>query len=133
MFNLIPDLKTVKDMLKRFYFVLVLGAALACKASPAKPVKVDGSNNLQPTAQQSVVCQTVAEFISKYNYKKVNLNDSLSTVIFNRYIKSLDDNHNYLLASDVAGFQRFKTVLDDDIIAGNLNDVFYMFNVFQKR
>ena len=120
-------------MLKRFYFVLVLGAALACKASPAKPVKVDGSNNLQPTAQQSVVCQTVAEFISKYNYKKVNLNDSLSTVIFNRYIKSLDDNHNYLLASDVAGFQRFKTVLDDDIIAGNLNDVFYMFNVFQKR
>ena len=120
-------------MLKRFYFVLVLGAALACKASPAKPVKVDGSNNLQPTAQQSVVCQTVAEFISKYNYKKVELNDSLSTVIFNRYIKSLDDNHNYLLASDVADFQRFKTVLDDDIIAGNLNDVFYMFNVFQKR
>ncbi|MGZ3755895.1 MAG: carboxy terminal-processing peptidase [Mucilaginibacter sp.] len=120
-------------MLKRFYFVLVLGAALACKASPAKPIKVDGSNNLQPTAQQSVVCQTVAEFISKYNYKKVELNDSLSAVIFNRYIKSLDDNHNYLLASDVADFQRFKTALDDDIMAGNLNDVFYMFNVFQKR
>jgi len=133
MFNLIPDLKKVKDMSKRFYFVLVLGAALACKASASKPIHVQGSNDLQPTAQQAVVCETVATFISKYNYKKVELNDSLSTVIFNRYLKSLDENHNYLLASDIADFDKYKTVLDDDIKAGNLNDVFYMFNVFQKR
>jgi len=120
-------------MLKRFYFVLIVGAALACKAAPSKPVQVPGSTNLQPTAQQSVVCQTVAKFITEYNYKKVPLNDSLSAVIFNRYLKMLDETHNYLLASDVVDFQRFKTKLDDDINAGNLNDVFYMFNVFQKR
>ena len=120
-------------MLKRFYFVLIIGAALACKAAPSKPIQVPGSTNLQPTAQQSVVCQTVAKFITEYNYKKVPLNDSLSVVIFNRYLKMLDETHNYLLASDVADFQRFKTTLDDDIITGNLNNVFYIFNVFQKR
>ena len=120
-------------MFKQFYLVLVMGAALACHAATPKPVKVPGSNNLEPTAQQSIVCKTVAQFITTYNYKKVELNDSLSTVIFDRYLKSLDENHNYLLASDVADFSKFKTVLDDDIKDGNLTDVFYMFNVFQKR
>jgi len=133
MLNLIPDLKTVKDMFKKCYLLLVLGAALACHASPRKMIKVAGSNDLQPDEQQSVVCKTVAELITNYNYKKVPLNDSLSQVIYNRYIKMLDESHNYLLASDIADFDKYKTVLDDDVKSGNLNDVFYIFNVYQKR
>ncbi|MCC8424960.1 carboxy terminal-processing peptidase [Mucilaginibacter sp. UR6-11] len=120
-------------MFKRFYFVLAIGAALACNAAPSKPVKVPGSKNLEPTEQQSMVCKTVANFISKYNYKKVELNDSLSAVIYTRYIKSLDEGHNYLLASDIKDFDKYKNSLSDDIKNGNLNDVYYMFNVFQKR
>jgi carboxyl-terminal processing protease len=129
----LPELKTVKDMFKRFYLVLVLGAALACHAKPSKFIKVAGSNDIAPDAQESVVCKTVAELISNYNYKKVPLNDSLSGVIFDRYIKMLDESHNYLLASDIADFGKYKTVLDDDVKSGNLNDVFYIFNVYQKR
>jgi len=120
-------------MFKRFYFVLALGAALACNAAPSKPVKVDGSLNLAPTEQQSTAVKAVASLISGYNYKKVPLNDSMSTIIYNRFLKSLDENHTYLLASDVADFDKYKTKLDDDIKAGNLNNVFYIFNVFQKR
>jgi carboxyl-terminal processing protease len=133
MFYLTPDLKTVKDMFKKLYLLLVLGAALACNATPAKPIKVPGSNDLQPDEKQSLVCKTVAELISNYNYKKVPLNDSISEVIYNRYIKLLDESHNYLLASDIADFDKYKTVLDDDVKKGNLNNVFYIFNVYQKR
>lgn len=128
-----PDLKTVKDMFKKVYLVLMLGAAMACHAAPSKPIKVDGSNDLQPDTRQNIACKEVAELISKYNYKKVDLNDSLSAIIFNRYIKKIDENHNYLLASDIADFNKYKTVLDDDLKTGNLNDAFYIFNVFQKR
>jgi carboxyl-terminal processing protease len=120
-------------MFKRFYFVLALGAALACNAAPSKPIHVPGSANLEPTEQQSMVCKTVATFISKYNYKKVDLNDSLSAVIYGRYIKSLDEGHNYLLATDIQDFDKYKNSLVDGIKNGNLNDVYYMFNVFQKR
>lgn len=129
----IPDLKTVKDMFKKVYVFLVLGAALACKAAPAKPIKVVGSNDLQPDVRQQVVTKEVAELITRYNYKKVALNDSLSEIIYKNYLKKLDENHNYLLASDVQEFDKYKDQLDDDIKSGNLNDVFYMFNVFQKR
>ncbi|MDB5031837.1 MAG: tail-specific protease [Mucilaginibacter sp.] len=133
MYHKTPDLTLVKDMFKKIYFVLVLGAALACKAAPSKPVNVPGSNNLEPTKQQSVVCKTVASLISQWNYKKVNLNDSLSEVIYKRYIKDLDQGHSYLLASDIQDFDKYKNSLTDDIKNGNLNDVFYIFNVFQKR
>src|SRR6185437_5013081 len=133
MFYQTPDLKTVKDMFKKLYLLLVLGAALACNATPAKPIKVPGSNDLQPDEKQSLVCKTVAELISNYNYKKVPLNDSISAVIYDRYIKLLDESHNYLLASDIADFNKYKTALDDDVKSGNLNDVFYIFNVYQKR
>jgi len=130
---LYPDLKTVKDMLKKLCVVLVLGAALACHATPAKPMKVVGSNDLQPDLRQNIVAKEVAGLISRYNYKKVDLNDSLSEIVYTRYLKKLDEDHNYLLASDVQDFDKYKDVLDDDMKSGNLNDVFYMFNVFQKR
>jgi carboxyl-terminal processing protease len=112
---------------------LALGAALACNAAPSKPVKVNGSLNLEPTAQQSTAIKAVASLISGYNYKKVPLNDSISAIIYDRFLKSLDENHIYLLASDVADFAKFKTQLDDDIKSGNLANVYYIFNVFQKR
>jgi len=133
MLFIIPELKTVKDMFKRIYLMLVIGVALACHAAAHKAIKVPGSNDLQPDEQESIVCKTVAELITNYNYKKVPLNDSLSEVIFNRYIKMLDEGHNYLLASDIADFAKYKNVLDDDAKSGNLNDVFYIFNVYQKR
>ncbi len=120
-------------MFKRLYMFLVMGTALACQASTSTSGNVDGSTNLQPDQVQSQVAKEVASLISSYNYKKVPLNDSLSAVVYDRYIKALDENHNYLLASDIKDFNRFKTAIDDDLKAGNLNDVFYIFNVYQKR
>jgi carboxyl-terminal processing protease len=128
-----PELKTVKSMFKRIYLLLIVGAALACQAAPSKPVKVDGSNDLQPDEQQSIVAKKIAELISNFNYKKVELNDSISSEIYDRYIKALDVNHNYLLDGDVKEFAKFKTTFDDDLKTGNLANVFYIFNVYQKR
>jgi carboxyl-terminal processing protease len=133
MFNINPELKTVKNMFKNIYIVLLLGAAFSCKAAPAKFISVPGSNDIQPDEQQSVVCKTITGLISTYNYKKVELNDSISGVIFDRYIKALDENRSYLLASDIKDFEKYKYALDDDLKDGNLNDAFYIFNVFQKR
>ncbi|RYZ96258.1 MAG: tail-specific protease, partial [Sphingobacteriaceae bacterium] len=116
-------------MFKKVYLMLIVGAAFACQAAPSAPKKVDGSNDLQPDAQQGIVAKKVAELITNYNYKKVELNDSLSGEAYTRYIKSLDENHNYLLASDIEEFEKFKTVLDDDMKTGNHTNVFYIFNV----
>ena len=135
MFHHHPELKTTKDMFKKCYLLLVLAAALACNASPHKQavMKKTGPNDLQPDEQQSVVMQQVAGLIGNYNYKKVDLNDSISAIIYTDYLKKIDGNHNYFTAGDLQGFEQYKTVLDDDIKNGDLSHVFYMFNVFQKR
>ena len=51
-------------MFKKLYLVLVLGAALACKAAPPKHIKVAGSNDIQPDEQQVIVCKAIAQLIS---------------------------------------------------------------------
>ncbi|RYE28138.1 MAG: tail-specific protease, partial [Sphingobacteriaceae bacterium] len=133
MFCIEINLTLIKNMFKKLYLMAILGASVACQATPGEPIKVAGSRNLEPDEQQAVVCKEVTEMITNYNYKKIKLNDSISTVIFNKYIKALDDNRNYLLASDIKDFDQYKTQLDDDLKNGDLNHVFYIFNVYQKR
>lgn len=133
MFGLEINLILIKNMFKKLYMMAILGASVACQATPGEPIKVAGSKNLEPDEQQSIVCKEVTGMITNYNYKKIKLNDSISTVIYNRYIKALDENHNYLLASDLKDFDKYKTQLDDDLQNGELNHVFYIFNVYQKR
>ncbi len=133
MFGIEINLMLIKNMFKKLYLMAILGASVACQATPGEPIKVAGSKNLEPDQQQAIVCKEVTEMITNYNYKKIKLNDSISTVIYNRYLKALDENHNYLLASDIKDFDQYKTQLDDDLQNGELNHVFYMFNVYQKR
>ena len=48
----------------------------------------------------------VTRILSRYHYKKIDLNDSLSSVIFDNYIKSLDYNKSYFLKSDIDKFEK---------------------------
>lgn len=133
MFGTEVDLNTVKDMFKKLYLFVLLAAALACKAAPSKPIVVRGASDLQPDEKQMLVSRYIAQMITTQNFKKVDLNDSLSQIIYTKYLKLLDENHNYFLASDVQSFEPIKTKLDDDMKNGDLNDIFYIFNVYQKR
>jgi len=117
-----------KNIIKTLYVAIALSLPIACTAQTA-PLPGD----LKPDEQQSIVCKTIAEMITNYNYKKVPLNDSISEIIFDRYIKALDENHNYFLASDIKSFEPFRTTLDNDIMAGNLDNAFLIFNTYKKR
>ncbi len=127
------DFKSFKEMLKTTVLALFIAATLACKANPRVGTDVPGSNNLQPEAAQGIVAKNLVSLFETYHYKKVPLNDSLSSVIFDKYLKSLDQGHNYLLASDVKEFETYRTTLDDDLRKGDLSAFFKMFNVFQER
>lgn len=120
-------------MLRKLFLGLFIAATLACSADPRVRVEVAGSLNLKPDAQQQVVVKELVEVIENYHYKKVSLNDSISSIIFDNYIKSLDAGRNYFLASDMADFSQYRNTLDDDLKSGDLSVPFYIFNVYQKR
>jgi len=88
---------------------------------------------LEPTVYQSKEDELIYTILSRYHYKKFNLNDSLSAVILKRYLKSLDYSRSYFLASDIKKFDKLEFKIDDDIKDGNISPVYQIFNIFRKR
>jgi len=120
-------------MLKKIFLGLFVATSLACTADPRVKVEVLGSFNLKPDAQQAVVTKELAALLENYHYKKVAINDSISIIIFDTYLKSLDAGRNYFVQADVDDFNQYRSTFDDDLKAGDLSVPFYIFNVFQKR
>jgi carboxyl-terminal processing protease len=127
------DIKYFKEMLKRIFLAVFIVAALSCTAKHRVDPQIDGSYNLTPDPQQGVIAKDLVEFIENYHYKKVSVNDSLSSVIFDNFLKALDEGKNYLLASDIKDFEQYRRTLDDDLRKGDLSSMFRMFNVYRKR
>lgn len=127
------DFKQTKEMLRRVLMITFTAAALACSASPKAQKMVAGIDNIKPDEQQSLVTRQIVSLIENYNYKKVKVNDSISSIVLDRYIKALDPSRYYFLASDIAEFEKFRNTLDDDFKIGDLSAPFYIFNVYLKR
>jgi len=88
---------------------------------------------LAPTILQKKVERLVFDILSNYHYRKVPVNDSLSEKILEEYIKNLDPNKAYFLASDISNFDQFKFKIDDDLARGELSSAFVIYNTYQKR
>jgi len=127
------DFKLFKEMLKRILMVTFTAAVLACQASPKQQPLVEGIPNIKPGEQQSLVAKELVALIENYNYKKIKLNDSISSIILDEYIKRLDPSKNYFQASDIKEFEKYRNTLDDDFRIGDLSAPFYIFNVYLKR
>jgi carboxyl-terminal processing protease len=101
-------------------------------ASGATPA-VNAQEELAPVARHEKIGQLVTEFIQKSHYRHASVDDELSSKVLDRYIESLDNNRMYLLASDVAEFEKYRYSLDDMVRSEPLNPVFEMFEVYRTR
>jgi carboxyl-terminal processing protease len=90
-------------------------------------------DNLQPTDLQSKVCMIVTGILEKYHYRRVGINDSLSSVIFEDYLKALDNNKLYFVNSDIKSMEKYRYSLDDALISGNLAPAFEIYNLYEER
>jgi carboxyl-terminal processing protease len=127
------NFKLFKEMLKRILLATFTLAVIACQATPRPQQRVEGIPNIMPDEKQSLVCRQVVALVENYSYKKLAVNDSISSLVLDRYIKALDPYRNYFLASDIKEFEQFRTTLDDAFRAGDLSAPFYIFNVYSKR
>ncbi len=127
------DFKTVKEMLKRILLVTFTAAVIACHASPQPQPMVSGVSNIVPDEKQALVCREIVKLIETYNYKKIKVNDSISSVVLDRYIKDLDPSKYYFTATDIKEFEKFRYELDNQFRNGDLSAPFYIFNVYLKR
>ena len=96
-------------------------------------VVIDTFKVLTPDNFHAKVDQIVTTLLTRYHYKKVDLNDSLSSVIFDNYFQALDYNRIYFLKSDLDKYERYRYSLDDFIMQGDLQIPFDIFNTYKAR
>lgn len=101
--------------------------------SPALALEAASPPALEPQPQQVEAAHLTAEFLTRFHYKPVPLNDALSAKIMDRFIKSLDPDRLIFLKSDVDGFMADKAKIDDAIKQENLSIPFSIFNIYEKR
>ena len=106
---------------------------LLATVSPALAFEAGTPPDLKPLPQQVQAARLTSEFLSRFHYKPVPLNDALSAKTMDRFIKSLDPDRLIFLKSDIDGFMADKTKIDDAIKQENLSIPFSIFNVYEKR
>jgi len=91
------------------------------------------AGNLSPTDHQQKVTIVVSTILEKYHYRKMQINDSVSSVIFDNYVEGFDPNKVYFTQADIDGFQKYRYTMDDDLQSGDLTAAFEIYNVFYKK
>lgn len=89
--------------------------------------------DLKPTETQKKVERLVFGILSNYHYRKIAVNDSLSSKIYDAYIKELDPNKVFFIASDIEDLEKFRYTIDEQLSLGDLTSAFQIYNLYQTR
>lgn len=125
--------------MKKFLILIILFVSIAVSRAQnpnevlSKDHSIDSNKVILPDESYKRQSQVITQFLSLYHYKKQPLNDSVSAVIFKEYLEALDNSKLYFLNSDIEGFVKYKTQMDDFLKTGYLNPAFEIFDVFKKR
>lgn len=84
-------------------------------------------------SQHATASKRITALFTRGHYKSVQLDDEMSSKMFDTYLKNLDYYRNVLLKSDVQSFEQYRDKFDDGINKGNLSFAFDMFNLTLKR
>jgi carboxyl-terminal processing protease len=88
---------------------------------------------LEPAAQDAKAARLAADLLSRYHYKAMPLDDTLSSRVFDQYLKLLDPEKLYFLRSDIDRLAADRTRLDDAILNEDLRTPFAIFNLYERR
>lgn len=88
---------------------------------------------LNPLKVHPRTCRDILKHLRREHYRKVSVDDSLSTKIFDSYLSEIDPNRSYFLASDINEFEPYRYRLDDLLASGDLEPAFIIFNRYLER
>jgi carboxyl-terminal processing protease len=91
------------------------------------------STEVSPKSYYGEEAKLITQILDTYHYKRIKLNDSLSSVILDSYVDVLDNNHSYFLASDIKEFEKYRYEIDDMLESGNVAFAYDIYNLFSER
>lgn len=102
-------------------------AVLLCSLPPPAWSLIEYTEEQRDTALELI------EQLQDRHYSKLAYDDNMAGQHLDNYIDSLDSGRMFFLASDIAEFDQYRTVMDDQLHQGKLDAGFAIFNRFHKR
>ncbi len=119
-------------MIRKTCLVLLVLTSVTFTGIFAKSVN-DSSVTLKPEPHFRDAARNTTSFLGNRHYRPTELNDDMSSMIFDRYLKSLDGGKVYFLKSDVRFFEAYRNTLDDAFRNSDLTPAYDMFNIYRQR
>ena len=88
---------------------------------------------LIPESQHATASKRITARFTRAHYKKVIIDDSLSSDIFDRFIKQLDYARNVFVLSDIERFNEYRLEFDSVLTRGKLDLAYEIFNLNMQR
>lgn len=111
--------------MNRFFAVFILLTSLigflGCVAHAQQDVKAN--------LEEKLIAQYVVKVMEQFHYSTPKMNDTVSEMLFDGYLKRLDPNRYFFLEEDIKTWQIYKDVLDDMLPRG---DVQFAYRVYEK-
>ncbi len=88
---------------------------------------------ITPKPEYSSQCVNIIQSLERNHYSEKTLDNEMSSIILNRYIKQLDPMKQLFTLSDINQFKQYQFRFDNELKKGNLDMAFEIFNLFIAR
>lgn len=112
---------------------LIIFALLLSLSNASAEIKTVPASELAPEIKHIRASQWITHILTTYHYKKTELDDQLSALIYNHYLENLDQNKAYFLKTDIQEFDHYKFEIDDALIASDLAPAYEIFKRYRQR
>ncbi|TLU68060.1 carboxy terminal-processing peptidase [Thalassotalea litorea] len=121
--------------ISRIALAVAFSFSLSSYAVFAEEPKIDLDDlpQLSQEMQHKTASKRITATYSRSHYKQFELNDELSSQIFDLYLKQLDYNRAVFLQSDIDELDKYRNKFDDMIMSGKLDDAFDIYNLNVQR
>ena len=122
--------------MRKFYFILsilFLITLVKVEDNERSNPPLEPLHSLRPELYHGKISRTIVDILLKNHYRKIELNDSISTDFFNQYIDRLDPGRFYFLDSDIKEFNKYRLQFCTFLIMGKLDPMYEIFNKYLQR
>jgi len=86
----------------------------------------------EKTSDETTV-KLVCELLQRFHIKQAKIDDKVSQLLLDRYLKLLDPQHLYFVQADIDEFAKYRNDLDDLVKVGDVSFAYQAFDLYLKR
>jgi len=112
---------------------IALSLGLAAPGLNAQPAATANPPELKPVVQEAKAASVAAQVLSRFHYKPMPLDESLSARVFDQYLKALDSERLLFVQEDIDRLSANRARLGEAIMKEDLGIPYAMFNLYRQR